>query len=470
MTTNVPAPSLTATGFVAPDESAILAGVMADLQAAFGGALNADPTTPQGQIAATTAAIIGNAYSQMLALFNGVDPAYADGRMQDAIARIYFLTRNPAEATVVTATCSGLEGTVIPIGATAQDQGGNLYTATQSGTITSLGTVDLEFTCAATGPIACPPGYLSKVYRAIPGWDSITNAAAGVLGREEESRADFEFRRQQSVAMNSQGSLASILGAVLNVPGVLDAYAAENNAGTDSGASFTATISGTTMTVSAVAGGALSVGQIVTGAGVTAGTVIQSPGSGTGGTGTYILNISQTVGSATAMTSGVGGVRMVPHSILVSVYGGDPDAVGRAIWSKKMPGSNYNGNTTVTVLDTANFSPPYPAYDVTFYIPTPTAVKFAVTMQSNPVLPSDAVAQVRAAIIAAFNGQDGGPRARMGAWIFATRFVGNIAALGSWALVYQIQVGVGTANQTSVILPVTQIPTITAADISVNFV
>jgi hypothetical protein len=65
-------------------------------------------------------------------------------------------------------------------------------------------------------------------------------------------------------------------------------------------AAFTAGISGTTMTVSAVASGTLRLGMEITGTGVTAGTRITDFGTGTGGTGTYTVNNSQTVAS-TAM-------------------------------------------------------------------------------------------------------------------------------------------------------------------------
>jgi hypothetical protein len=62
---------------------------------------------------------------------------------------------------------------------------------------------------------------------------------------------------------------------------------------------FTASISGTTMTVSAVASGTVLVGGVITGTGVTAGTRIVGYGTGTGGTGTYTVDISQTVSSTT---------------------------------------------------------------------------------------------------------------------------------------------------------------------------
>lgn len=70
------------------------------------------------------------------------------------------------------------------------------------------------------------------------------------------------------------------------------------------GAHFTATISGTVMNVSSVADGKLSVGDAVQGPGVTGGTTISSFGTGSGGTGTYNLSASSTVGSPTLMTCG----------------------------------------------------------------------------------------------------------------------------------------------------------------------
>lgn len=54
-----------------------------------------------------------------------------------------------------------------------------------------------------------------------------------------------------------------------------------------------------TMTVSAVGSGALAVGDTLSGTGVTAGTVITAFGTGTGGTGTYIVTPNTVVSSTT---------------------------------------------------------------------------------------------------------------------------------------------------------------------------
>lgn len=57
------------------------------------------------------------------------------------------------------------------------------------------------------------------------------------------------------------------------------------------------TVAGGTLTVSAVSSGTLAVGQTIFGTGITDQTQITALGTGTGGTGTYIVNNSQTIGS-----------------------------------------------------------------------------------------------------------------------------------------------------------------------------
>lgn len=76
----------------------------------------------------------------------------------------------------------------------------------------------------------------------------------------------------------------------------------EATASAPQAASVTASQSGTTMTVSAVGSGTLSVGDYVTWGGAN-GAYITALGTGTGGTGTYTMSVSQTVGSGTAIAT-----------------------------------------------------------------------------------------------------------------------------------------------------------------------
>ena len=68
------------------------------------------------------------------------------------------------------------------------------------------------------------------------------------------------------------------------------------------GTYITGAISGTTLTVTGISTGSLQVGSVITGTGVATGTNITALGTGTGGIGTYTVNISQLVVS-TAMTA-----------------------------------------------------------------------------------------------------------------------------------------------------------------------
>jgi hypothetical protein len=229
--TNVPAPIFGATGFVAPDEQDVLAGRLADFNAALGPELDLGLSTPQGQLSSSEAAIIGDAYAVFTWLMNMVDPAFSDGRMQDAIGRIFDVSRLAGQATQVTATCLGLATTVIPTGALASATDGRLYVNVTRGVIGSGGTVDLTFACQDLGPVSCPAHTLTKIYQSVPGWDTIDNAAAGVPGRFAETRAAYEVRRRAAVGWQANGPLGAILGAILKVPDVLDALVLDNPVG-----------------------------------------------------------------------------------------------------------------------------------------------------------------------------------------------------------------------------------------------
>jgi hypothetical protein len=378
--TNVPLPSFVTAGFNAPSEAQILAGVIEDFQSAFAGALNLDPanseslTTPQGQLATSLTAILGAVNSLFLFYVSQVDPAFAMGRMQDGIARIYFITRELAKATIIQCQCVGLPGVAIPIGALVTDGADNTFSCDAGGEIGADGTAVLPFSCLIAGPVAVPVDV--DIYQSVPGWDSVS-VISGVIGANTETRSQFEGRRSQSVAINSRGWLPSIVGAVLAIPDVIDCFAIEN---------------------------------------------------------------------ATNAPETVGGISLPANSIYVAVTGGDAQAIAQAIWTRKAPGcSYYPGNTTVTVYDqNPDYVPPYPAYAVTFEIPADLPIVMLVTMANNVLVPSNAQNLVQQAVVAAFAGEDGGARQKIGGTVFASRFYAGIQAL--WAGAQIVSILVGSAN------------------------
>lgn len=399
----VPNLSITSTGVTVPTTAEINAGVLADYSAAFGSNLNiSSEGTPQKHLADDTTAYIQAMNAAIAYLINQVDPAFSEGRMQDAIGRIYYIDRIAATATVVTAQCVGQVGVTLPAGSLATD-GEFIYASLGDAIFTSGGAIDVQFACTTLGPIACAAGTLTRIAQTVPGWDAITNASAGVVGTDVETRTDFEYRRSASVALNAHGSVPSIRGAVMSVDGVIDAYVMDNPNGT-------------------------------------------------------------------AVVTGSTSYSVAAHSVYVAVVGGTDDDVAKAIWNKKDVGCDYNGNTTVTVVDDTALSFPYPSYSVKFERPSALPILFSVEIADHPGIPSDIVAQTKAAIVSAFTGADGGQRARIASDIYASRFYAGVSNIDASVRIVSIKIGTSTATLNEVLVGIDEVPTLDEANISVTLV
>ena len=283
--TNVPSIAFGPVGPVAPPESAVLTGTLADIVAAFGGVPSRTLTTPQGQIASSEAAMIGDLYAQIIYMMTQCDPAFAQGRQQDGIGRIYFMSRIPATATIASVTIVGGTSSA-PLTITAgvsqiMAADGNIYTATN--TVDGInGSAVIPFSCNVTGPIACPAQQFT-IYTTTNNWNTAISNAAGVPGSLVESQQAFELRRQQSVAVNANQVLAAITANVLAVPGVTDVFTAENDLGS-------------VQTIGGVALNANSIYVCVNGGASTdiGYAIIQKKGPGCGYTGNTTVTVRDT--------------------------------------------------------------------------------------------------------------------------------------------------------------------------------
>ena len=351
--TNVPPLAWSASGWNAPLDDDILAGVQADLQTAFGGKLNFTTSTgsvtnptPQGQLAESLTAVISSANDIVLFITSMIDPAFSRGRWHSAIGRIYYQAKNASSASVVQVTCIGGGQAPIPAGAQIVDVNGNYWQSLTGATIDNSGSVVVQFSCMVDGPIACPAGALNsangaQIVSAVSGWDSIQNVSDATLGTNEETDQAFEQRRSLSTAVNGTCFTDAMRGAVLAVPNVFDAYVVEN-------------------------------------------------------------------ASAEAVT--IMGYTLLPYSVLISVVGGAQADIGTAIWSKHNPGCIYNGNTSFVVYDTSQgYSAPYPSYQMTWETPAPLPILVQVSIKNyttGATVPSNADALIQQAVVLAFSGQD----------------------------------------------------------------
>jgi len=116
---------------------------------------------------------------------------------------------------------------------------------------------------------------------------------------------DFVYVLEDDLTPKMVGQLNTATGVVGIVDNGVNVYIVDTTnrytwyISTPSAATFTGSISGTTLTVSALNFGTIKVGQVISGTGVTAGTTITAYGTGNGGAGTYTVDNSQTVSSTT---------------------------------------------------------------------------------------------------------------------------------------------------------------------------
>lgn len=406
---NVPTLTIDGTGITAPTTGQIQAGALADINAAFGGNLDIKTVgTPQEALSEDIAEYVADKNAAIVQMGANFDPNTSEGRWQDAIARIYFLYRNGATASVVNATCVGAPLSTLPAGSAATDTvNGFTWVSLAAAQFSAGGTLVTQFACITLGPVQLPIGALTQIAVLPAGvqWDSITNLAAATLGANTESQADFEYRRFNSVAANAHGSPAAIFAAVAAIAGVTDCFVIDNPKGTT-------------------------------------------------------VNYGST------------NYPLAPHSVYVAAIGGSAQAICNAIWSKKDTGCDYNGNTTQTVVDTSSLASPQPSYQVTYEQPAALSIQFAVQIKNSASLPSNITALVQAAIMSAFAGSDGGQRARIGSVLFASRYYAGVAAIGAQVQVVSILMGSngGGATNNSVSVGIDQVPTLAQTDIVVTLV
>ena len=123
--------------------------------------------------------------------------------------------------------------------------------------------------------------------------------------------------------------------------------------------STNSSISGTTLTIGGTVTGYFGVGQMISGTGVTAGTTITALGTGTGGAGTYTVNIPQTAGASIIKVAASASTTMTVTSIssggilgvgdTISGPGVAPGTVITSVANNSSQTCSISGNTLTVV-------------------------------------------------------------------------------------------------------------------------
>lgn len=152
-------------------------------------------------------------------------------------------------------------------------------------------------------------------------------------------------------------------------------------------AAFAGYIATTTLTVTTASSGTLQVGDIIAGAGVTAGTTITALGSGSGGTGTYTVSASQSVGSSgspVSMTCGEGpGVVFAGILANPKVYASIGTTAGTLVPTLSIPDNSQGSFLTMGTI-VVNMVGPATIGDLVTYNTTTGAISAVAPGSSAP--------------------------------------------------------------------------------------
>lgn len=150
--------------------------------------------------------------------------------------------------------------------------------------------------------------------------------------------------------LNSSSGRVTITDNGINVYIVDGVYRYTWRISSPANAVFTGSTSGTTLTVTSMSSGTIAVSQSLYGIGITAETVITALGTGTGGVGTYTINLSQTVTSSALNSTAVGAV--VTATIAGTTLTVSAVASGTLYLGQTIQGAGVTVNSVITALGT----------------------------------------------------------------------------------------------------------------------
>ena len=213
-----------------------LAGYIDQLTEAFrtalGGDMSTEVQTTQMQIVNALAPAYTAAEAALLHVSAGMNIYTATGRQLDDAAAMFGFQRIQGARTTVTATIGGAVGATVPAGSLARTIAGADFALNTSVRIPAGGTITGQFVSLTIGPVPCPAGALNKPQSVVPGWDTVTNAAAGVVGRLAESDAEMKARWTRTTLINERDTKGAIAARIAAVPGVTHVRVTDNPSAT----------------------------------------------------------------------------------------------------------------------------------------------------------------------------------------------------------------------------------------------
>lgn len=202
----------------------------------YGADANIAQNSPDGQWINNFALSKQDILELLVQIYNSKDPDQAVGLDLDAVSQLCGIVRQGGTYTQVnvlinTSQALNLSGQDTSSPFTVQDSNGNQYQLITSASLIS-GNNALLFQAVNIGAVQCLANTVNIPVTVVAGINSVNNpSAATQTGVDQETDAQFRQRRQKSVALPSQGSVAGLIGGLLTVSGMNQVVVYENLTG-----------------------------------------------------------------------------------------------------------------------------------------------------------------------------------------------------------------------------------------------
>lgn len=186
---------------------------------------------------------LGNKCGELAEVVQGVYNApigdlSSNTTLDNAFAMVNVSRLEPLKSTnTVTLGTTGASPVTIPANSIVKQSSNNtLWETVQEVEIPANSTVNVGVTSQEYGAFSSPAGSIDTTVTTIAGWDSVTNASDGELGRGEEEAPDYRLRKETAVVTSKGGLLNAVISRILaEVAGVTYCTGLENNTDTTDG-------------------------------------------------------------------------------------------------------------------------------------------------------------------------------------------------------------------------------------------
>jgi uncharacterized phage protein gp47/JayE len=194
----------------------------------FGENIDLSADTQDGQLIGAWAETLSNQDMTNELLSMIINPNAAEKNWLSTLVKLNGIQRQGAASSTVELTFTGSNGVIIPSGTQVEETtNGEKFATNQPAEIIG-GTATVSATALNKGPIVALSGTLTELVSQVSGIISVTNANDATLGRLEESDGSLRLRRFRSVALASTSLTDSVLAAIANLEGVINARVYEN--------------------------------------------------------------------------------------------------------------------------------------------------------------------------------------------------------------------------------------------------